>query len=126
MAALELLVAGVPVPAQAPARAEAATQAALATFDGTVLTALQEVEAALSNYRQAVLRRDALRDAGAQAEIAARIARARQREGDINSLDLLDAERTAADAQAAVAEGESAIALAQVDLFRSLGGGPRG
>jgi NodT family efflux transporter outer membrane factor (OMF) lipoprotein len=108
------------------AGAEAATQAALATFDGTVLTALQEVEAALSNYRQAVLRRDALHDAGAQAEIAARIARARQREGDINSLDLLDAERTAADAQAAVAESESAIALAQVDLFRSLGGGPRG
>ena len=108
------------------AGAEAATQAALATFDGTVLTALQEVEAALSNYRQAVLRRDALRDAGAQAEIAARIARARQREGDINSLDLLDAERTAADAQAAVAESESAIALAQVDLFRPLGGGPRG
>jgi NodT family efflux transporter outer membrane factor (OMF) lipoprotein len=76
------------------------TQAALATFDGIVLGALGEVETALSNTRQAVLRRDALREARVQADVAVRITRARQQEGDINSLDLLDAERTAADAQA--------------------------
>jgi outer membrane protein TolC len=102
---------------------KADTQAALATFDGTVLDALGEVETALSNYRQAVLRRDALRDARGQADVAVRITRARQQEGDINSLDLLDAERTAADAQGALAEADARIALAQVDLFRALGGG---
>jgi outer membrane protein TolC len=77
----------------------------------------------LSNTRQAVLRRDALREARVQADVAVRITRARQQEGDINSLDLLDAERTAADAQATLAEADANIAVAQVDLFRALGGG---
>jgi outer membrane protein TolC len=67
-----------------------------------------------------------LGDAFAQAQAAARINRARQREGDINSLDLLDAERTAADARAAVSEADATIAAAQVDLFRALGGGWQG
>ena len=74
------------------AESRADTQAALATFDGTVLQ-------------------------------AATITRARQREGDISSLELLDAERTAADAEAALAEGNARIADAQVDWFKALGGG---
>lgn len=105
------------------AGAEADTQAALATFDGTVLQALQEAEIALSTYQQAVARRGALRAASAQAERAAQITRARQREGDISSLELLDAERTAADTQAALAEADAIIARAQIDLFKALGGG---
>jgi NodT family efflux transporter outer membrane factor (OMF) lipoprotein len=105
------------------AGAQADTQAALATFDGTVLTALQETETALSNYQQAVSRREALRAARDEAEAAARITRARQREGDISSLELLDSERTAADAQAALAEADARIATTQVDLFKALGGG---
>ena len=108
------------------AGAQADTQAALATFDGTVLQALQETETALSNYRQALQRRDALRSAHDQAETAARITRARQREGDISSLELLDSERTAADAEAGLAEADARIATAQVDLFRALGGGWQG
>lgn len=99
------------------------TQAALATFDGTVLEALEETETALSNYQQALGRRDALRSARDQAQKAATITRARQREGDISSLELLDAERTAAEADAALAEADARIANAQVDLFKALGGG---
>ncbi|MEO6360380.1 MAG: efflux transporter outer membrane subunit [Sphingomicrobium sp.] len=105
------------------AGARADTQAALATFDGTVLQALEETETALSTYQQTVARRDALRAASEQAETAARITRARQREGDISSLELLDAERTAADTQAALSEADARIASAQIDLFRALGGG---
>jgi len=105
------------------AGARADTQAALATFDGTVLEALEETETSLSSYQQALNRRDALRAAREQAQAAARITRARQREGDISSLELLDAERTAADAEAAVAEANARIADAQVDLFKALGGG---
>ncbi len=105
------------------AGAEADTQAALATFDGTILQALEETETALSNYQQTVARRDALGAALAQAEAAARITRARQREGDISSLELLDAERTAADTQAALAQADAQIARAQILLFRALGGG---
>jgi outer membrane protein TolC len=105
------------------AEANADTQAALATFDGTVLQALEETETALSRYQQALNRRDALRAARDEAEVAARITRARQREGDISSLELLDAERTAAESAAALAEADAQIADAQVDLFRALGGG---
>jgi NodT family efflux transporter outer membrane factor (OMF) lipoprotein len=105
------------------AGAEADTQAALATFDGTILTALQETETALSNYARSLERRAALQGARDQAEAAARITRARQREGQIDSLELLDSERTAADAAAALAEADARIAEAQVDLFRALGGG---
>ena len=105
------------------AGARADTQAALATFDGTVLEALEETETALSSYQQALNRRDALRAARDQAEAAATITRARQREGDISSLELIDAERTAAEAEAALAEADASIANSQVDLFRALGGG---
>lgn len=104
------------------AGAEADTQVALAQFDGSVLGALQETETALTNYRNAIQRRAALADASRQAEVAARITRARQREGDISSLELLDTERTAADAQAALAQADAQITEAQIDLFRSLGG----
>jgi NodT family efflux transporter outer membrane factor (OMF) lipoprotein len=105
------------------AAARADTQAALATFDGAVLQALEETETALSNYQQALNRRDALRSARDQAQKAATITRARQREGDISSLELLDAERTAAEAEAALAEADARIAAAQIDLFKALGGG---
>ena len=68
-------------------------------------------------------RRDALRAARDQADKVAQITRARQREGDISSLELLDDERTAAEAEAALAEANASIVNSQVDLFRALGGG---
>jgi NodT family efflux transporter outer membrane factor (OMF) lipoprotein len=113
-----------PAPARARiAGAEADTQAALATFDGTVQRALEETETALSAYAHALERRTALQAARNEAFAAVNIARARQREGDIDSLALLDAERTFADAEAALAAADAGIADAQVDLFRALGGG---
>ncbi len=113
---------------QAPARAriaeaEADSKAALATFDGAVLQALEETETALTVYARALERRAALQSARDAAETAARITRARQREGQVDSLELLDAERTLADAQAGVAQADAAISQTQVDLFRALGGG---
>ncbi|GGD44476.1 efflux transporter outer membrane subunit [Erythrobacter arachoides] len=96
---------------------------ALAAFDGTVLTALQEAEIALSNYARALDRRASLRQATAAAGRAAAITRARQREGIVNSLELLDAERTLAEASAALVAQDAEVSGAQIDLFRSLGGG---
>ncbi|HEY6816112.1 MAG TPA: TolC family protein, partial [Croceibacterium sp.] len=113
---------------QEPARAqiamaEADTQEALAAFDGTVLLALEETETALSNYARSLERRAALQAANEQAERAARIARAQQREGAINSLARLDAARTLAEARAQLAAQDAAVSRAQIDLFRALGGG---
>jgi NodT family efflux transporter outer membrane factor (OMF) lipoprotein len=113
-----------PAPARARiAGAQADTQAALATFDGTVLRALEETETALSSYSQLLRRRAALQAARDEAEAAVRVTRARQREGQIDSLETLDSERTFADSEAQVADADAAIARAQIDLFRALGGG---
>ena len=104
------------------AGAEADTQASLATFDGAVLRALEETETALSAYAHQLDRRTALQAARDQAEIAVRITRAQQREGAIDGLVALDAERTFAEAEATLALADARIADSQVDLFRALGG----
>ncbi|MEO6152368.1 MAG: TolC family protein [Croceibacterium sp.] len=105
----------------AAARADA--QGSLAAFDGTVLQGLEEAETALSTYARSIDRRRALQAASAQAGRAARITRAQQREGAINSLDRLDSERTLAEAQAQLAVQDAAVSRAQINVFRSLGGG---
>ncbi len=115
-------------PNQEPARAriaaaEAATQESLAAFDNTVLRALQDTETALIYYARALDRRQALQAAKAAASRAAAITRARQREGIVNSLELLDSERTLAEARAELADQDGEISRRQIDLFRVLGGG---
>ncbi|MBX7535114.1 TolC family protein [Qipengyuania sp. GH1] len=103
--------------------AEANAAGSLAAFDGTVLVALQEAETALSNYARALERRRILVAAVASAERAARIVRAQNREGLVNSLDTLDAERTLAEASAELAEQDAAVSRDQIAVFRALGGG---
>lgn len=105
------------------AGAEADTRAALAGFDGTVLRSLEETETALSAYASALDRRTALKAARDAAEQAARIVRAQQREGQVDSLALIDAERTFAEAEAQLAAIDAGIADAQINLFKALGGG---
>ena len=104
-------------------QAQASSAAALANFDGTILNALRETETALSSYAHELDRRIALNDARGQAETAARLARLQQREGKIDSLAVLDAERTLAQTEADLALSDARVATTQVDLFRALGGG---
>ncbi len=105
------------------AGAKADTQGSLATFDGAVLTALQETETALSAYAHEIDRHQALVAARDEAQRAANVSLARQKEGTIDFLTVLDAQRTLADAQADLAASDARIAFAQVDLFKALGGG---
>ena len=105
------------------AGAEASTQEALAQFDGTMLKSLEETETALSAYANALRRQEALKAARDEAAVAERIVRAQQREGQVDSLALLDAERTFAESQAQLADVNGRVADAQIDLFRALGGG---
>jgi outer membrane protein TolC len=104
------------------AGAEAGAQEALAEFDGTVLRSLQETETALSAYANALRRREALTAARNEAEVAAKIVRAQQREGQVDSLALLDAERTFAESEAALTDMDGQLVTTQIDLFRALGG----
>lgn len=102
--------------------ARADTKADLATFDGTVLRALEETETALSVYRNALLRRERLASARDAAERAANVGIARQRRGSIDALVVLDTQRTFVLSEAEYAAATRAVAFAQVDLFRALGG----
>ena len=103
--------------------ANADADASLAAFDGTILVALQETETALSDYARALEQRQRLTAAQAAARRAAAITRAQKREGVVNSLQTLDAERTLAEAEAAVADQDALVSQRQIALFRALGGG---
>ena len=105
------------------AAAKADSDASLASFDGTVLTALEETERALSTYANARVRTDTLQRARDEAERAARISLARQREGRIDFLTVLDAQRTLAQSEADLVAARRDAAFAQVDVFRALAGG---
>lgn len=105
------------------AAAKADSAASLAQFDGTVLRALEETERALASYSHALEREQTLTAARDAAARAAAISVARQREGRIDFLTLLDAQRTLASADADLAAAKRAVAFAQVDVFRALGGG---
>lgn len=113
---------------QEPARARIAgqraeTAAALARFDKTILQALQETETALSAFNHEMVRRQALDDARGEAATAVRIVRAQLREGRVDTLSLIDAERSFAETEAELAASDARVVTAQVDLFRALGGG---
>ncbi|WP_341889359.1 TolC family protein [Variovorax sp. YR752] len=105
------------------AQAEAGTRAALAKFDGTVLTALRETETALGTYARELDRRAALQASRDESAKVAAQARQLYRNGRTAYLDTLDAERALAGADAALAASEAQLADDQVVLFMALGGG---
>ena len=100
-----------------------ALRESLAQFDGSVLKALSEVETALSAYQNGLKRQQRLAAAREQAATASRIVAAQQREGQVDALVLLDAQRSFADAESQLAVANAEIAQEQVQLFKVLGGG---
>lgn len=104
-------------------QAEAGAQASLAAFDGAVLTALKEVEQALSLYAAEGERNQRLQEAANHADTAYRLADERYRSGSIAFLDLLDAQRQLLDARMALAGSNQLLGSLRVDLFKALGGG---
>jgi NodT family efflux transporter outer membrane factor (OMF) lipoprotein len=103
--------------------ARAQASGALASFDGTVLTALKETETALSTYATELDHRAALARARDQAETAFDLARKQFKDGAFSYLDLLQAEATAIAAEQALAASDQALATDQVGVFQALGGG---
>lgn len=105
------------------AQSEAAARGALATFDGTVLTALRETETALGTYARdldenaklQVARDESRRAAATQTRMAAG--------GMSTGLELLDAQRTLAATESALVSSDTAIAKDSIKLFLALGGG---
>ncbi|WP_420140847.1 efflux transporter outer membrane subunit [Sphingomonas sp.] len=104
-------------------QAGAQARASLAQFDGTVLTALGEVERSLAGYDAEIKRNAALAEAVRNSERAYELTGVRLRYGAISQLEQIDVQRDVISARAALAESDAALGQAQVTLFRALGGG---
>ncbi len=104
--------------------AEAGTREALAAYEQAVLLALEETENALVGYREAQQRLVRLSLQAQESTRAASIARVRYREGVVDFLALLDAERTQLQAEDGVAQAEAGVFTAVVALYKTLGGIP--
>lgn len=105
------------------AAAEARTEAAYATWELTVLRALEETENAFVRYAQQRERLAAVVQQTAASRRAAEIARVQYREGAVDFLRLLDAERTVLQAEDALAAAETDVNTAVVLIYKALGGG---
>ncbi|MGE5524097.1 MAG: efflux transporter outer membrane subunit [Rhodospirillaceae bacterium] len=104
-------------------QAQAGSDASLAEFQGTILTALRETEQALARYAAALEQNAALTRAAASARSAADQTKQRFNSGRDNFLDLLVAEQNWAAARQALAQSDTHVADLQVSLFKALGGG---
>jgi Outer membrane efflux protein len=82
----------------------------------------EETETALVTYRQRQLRLVKLTDEVRESARAASIARVRYREGVADFLALLDAERTALQAEDSAAQAEADVFTGIVGLYRAVGG----
>ena len=102
---------------------EAGADAALARFDGVVLNALRETETSLAVYAHELDRNAALRSARDEAAKAEAQAQTLYRGGRSPYLANLDAQRTLAGAEGALAASDGQVAADQVNLFLALGGG---
>ena len=103
--------------------AEAATGGALAHFDGVVLNALRETQTSLATYAADFQRADELRRAYESARESADETHRLYAAGRESFLSDLDATRTLTTVHAQVAAADGQVALDQVRLFQSLGGG---
>jgi multidrug efflux system outer membrane protein len=105
------------------AQASAAEKLVLARFDGVVLTALRDTESALTTYGRDLQRDSDLTTAQARAREAEQQAKRLYVGGKMDFLALLDAQRTLASADDAVAASHARLATDQVAIFLALGGG---
>jgi outer membrane protein, multidrug efflux system len=103
--------------------AEARAQGALAVYDRTVLRALEETETAFVGYAQNRVRLASVVDEAAASRRAAELARVQYREGALDFLRLLDAQRSVLQAEDAVAAAETELNTSVVLIYKALGGG---
>jgi NodT family efflux transporter outer membrane factor (OMF) lipoprotein len=103
--------------------ARAAASSAYATFEGSVLQALEDTEAAVTTYGAELDRNASLVVARDQGEVAAKLARIQYQNGIASFLDVLTAETNLVAASQALASSDQAVVSDQVTLFKALGGG---
>ena len=105
------------------AQSKAEEKGALASYEQTVLRALEETEDALSQYGATRQRLDYLQasvDANARAEALAQL---RVENGSAEFLDVLDVPRARLDVDASLSQSRTAAATGLIAVYKALGGG---
>jgi len=102
---------------------EAEVDAAKAMYEDTVLGAFREVESALVAVDRSRARVEDLERLGASAHDALTIAQGDYRNGLLDQLTVLDAQRQASRADMLLVQGRVALTVNVVRLYKALGGG---
>lgn len=103
-------------------RSKAKREELVATYRGTVLNALKEVEDALSSLSAAENRVNALKTSADESQTAYHIARERYMAGAIDFQTLLDTQGTLLQAEDSLAQAKLEHITAIIRLFKALGG----
>lgn len=101
--------------------ADAQAEEALATYELSVKTALQEVESAALAYLRETERRARLLNAANANESAMKVAQLQYQEGILSQLDVLDAQRSFYSAQISLAQSTAAVSTDLAALYKALG-----
>jgi len=102
---------------------EARQKEAALAYQLTVLTALHEVDNALTAYRSEQQRRQQLIDAVAENSRALDLAKARYAQGVENFLTVLDTQRTLLSNELLLSDSTTTVSANLVALYKALGGG---
>ena len=104
-------------------RNEARADVALATYEKTVLTALEETEGSLVTFNRNQRRAESLFKAAGASEQAAKLARARFEAGVTDFLNVLDAERQLLADRDGLAQAQTDAGTSLITVYKALGGG---
>jgi len=109
---------------RAQVRAQTAVQeAALTTYQKTVLVSLQEAENSVVAYAHEQNRRQALAEAVNENRHALELADSLYQSGRVNFLDVLDARRSLYQSDDQLALSDQSVSLDLIALYKALGGG---
>jgi len=102
---------------------KAQANAALAVYEGTVLTALEETESALVTFTRSAQQTEHLFNALKASEESTRITRLKFDAGAADVMMVLDAERLRLADQAHLSQSQTGTATALISVYKALGGG---
>jgi len=102
---------------------EALTEEALARYEQTVLSAVEEVETAMAAYLQEVQRREALRRSVVAARASVALVETLYRSGLTDFQNVLDTQRSQFTQEDALAESQGLVTQNLIRLYQALGGG---
>lgn len=101
----------------------ALTEQALGLYEATLLTALKDVENALSAYREEAKRREALQAAADAGDSAMRLSQTQYNAGISDFQRVLEAQRSLLGAQLQLTASDAELASNVIRLYKALGGG---